>query len=382
MMSSCRSALGQFDNQTDVGSVNRPGSCEYAEAQQAYTIRTSGANIWGNHDDFHFVWKRMSGNFIVTMRAAFVGKGANPHRKLGWMARANLDAGSPHVSTGIHGDGLVSLQFRRTPGGPTGEARASQPGADVIQLERKGHTYIMSAARYGRPFEAVQVADSDLGEAVYVGLFVCSHEADVVEQAAFQDVRIVVPVKADFERGRDPFGSRLELVDIATGHRQIIYSSEAIFEAPNWSRDGKALIYNRDGRLVRFDLATRTPAFIDTGEVVRNNNDHVLSFDGSMLAISSHSEAGFTPFRWRGASPGSLPPQIHPTFTAGRPMENSWSTPASATASSTFIVFRWMGGRKRSSRTPLGWMMGRNIRRTAGISISTRFAAGACNSGG
>jgi Tol biopolymer transport system component len=49
------------------------------------------------------------------------------------------------------------------------------------------------------------------------------------------------------------------------------------------------LIYNSNGRLYRFDLATKTPTVIDTGFATSNNNDHVLSFDGKMIAISHHS---------------------------------------------------------------------------------------------
>jgi len=285
-------ALGQFEGQTEVRPGKLHGFCEYAAEQQAYKIAGAGANIWGDQDAFHFVWKLMRGNFIVTTRASFTGAGGNPHRKFGWMARLSLDPGSPHVSTAIHSDGLLALQFRRKQGSATEEVRASLNGADVIQLERKGNTFFMSVARYGEPFSAVQAADIDLGEDVYVGLFVCSHDEDTIEQAAFQDVRIVVPVKEGFERGRDPFGSHLELLELASGHRQIVYSSEDVFEAPNWTRDGKALIYNRAGRLVRFDLPTRTSTPIDTGEVVSNNNDHVISFDGSMLAISSHGGEG------------------------------------------------------------------------------------------
>jgi TolB protein len=278
-----------FENQTDVGSVQHPGTCEYHPESGVYTITGAGANIWGDHDDFHFVWRRLSGNFIVTMRAGFIGAGVNPHRKLGWMARTSLETGSPEVSTGIHGDGLVSLQFRRAPGQVTGEVRAPIQGADVIQLERKGSTYIMSVAHFGEPFTAVQVTDLELGEEIYVGLYVCSHEDEVIEKATFRDVRIVVPVKEGFDRGKDPFGCRLEILDVASGDRQIIYNQEDVFEAPNWTPDGKALIFNRQGRLYRFDLDTKMPALIDTGDVVGNNNDHVLSFDGRMLAISSHA---------------------------------------------------------------------------------------------
>jgi TolB protein len=277
-----------FESQTGVGNLHHPGSCSFDPTDQSYTIASAGANIWGTHDDFYFVWRRMRGNFIVTSRAEFNGEGQNPHRKLGWMVRTSLDTGSPNVNTGIHGDGLVTLQYRREQGGTTGEVRTALQGADVIQLERQGSTYILSVAHFGQPFTTVQVEELDLGEEVYVGLYVCSHEDQVVETATFHDVRIVVPVQTGFDRGKDPFGSRLEILDIASGHRQLIYSTNDVFEAPNWTRDGQALIFNSEGRLYRFDLHTRQPVLIDTGDVIRNNNDHVLSFDGSMLAISSH----------------------------------------------------------------------------------------------
>jgi len=281
--------LGLFEQQTDVGTINHPGSCGYDMAQQTYTITGSGANIWGAHDDFHYVWKRLTGDFIVTMQAEFVGAGVQLHRKLGWMVRASLEPNSPNVSTGVHGDGLISLQFRRIQGGLTKEVVAPVTHADVIQLERKGTTYIMSVARFGDPFTAVQIEELDLGDEVYVGLAVCSHDDAVVEKAIFRNVRIVEPVKPGFIRLRDPLASNLELLDIESSHRQLIYRAPAIFEAPNWTVDGKALIFNSNGLLYRFDLAERKPVVIDTEPVIQNNNDHVLSFDGTMLAISSRS---------------------------------------------------------------------------------------------
>jgi TolB protein len=285
--------LGQFEAQADIGSVKLSGSCAYDPGQQAYTLAGAGADIWGDQDHFHYVWRRLRGNFILTARTAWKGAGANPHRKTGWMARLGLDSNSPHVSAAIHGNGLLSLQFRRKPGGKTEEVCAFLNAPDVIQLERRGTTFSMSAAGYGEPFSLIQATGIDLSEAVLAGLFLCSHEEELLEQAVFQDVRIVLPVQASFERGRDPFGSLLELLDLESGHRQVIYRSDDVFEAPNWTRDGKALIFNRDGRLVRFDLATGTHSPIDTGGVIGNNNDHVLSFDGSMLAISSHSATDY-----------------------------------------------------------------------------------------
>lgn len=309
--------------QTDVGTVRHAGSCQYDPKQQTYTLSGAGANIWADHDDFFFVWRQMRGNFIVTARADFHGAGTNPHRKLGWMVRTSLDTQSPQVCTGIHGDGLVSLQYRRSSGDQTEEVRAPITGGDVIQLERVGNTYIMSVAHFGEPFTTVQVRDLDLGEEVFLGLYLCSHDEDVVEQATFQNVRIVTTVPQGFVRERDPFGSRLEILDVTSGHREMIYSASAVFEAPNWTRDGKALIFNSRGHLYRFDLATKTQQQIDTGSVVHNNNDHVLSFDGAMLAISSHAGTDYNSLVYTVPLDGGQPKQVTPS---GPSYLHGWST--------------------------------------------------------
>jgi Tol biopolymer transport system component len=100
----------------------------------------------------------------------------------------------------------------------------------------------------------------------------------------------VIPPWADFVPYRDYLGSHLEVLDLVTNSRTVLYSETGSFQAPNWTPDGNALIYNRDGLLYRFDLQTNIPAVINTDFANRNNNDHVISFDGKMLAISHHSD--------------------------------------------------------------------------------------------
>ena len=282
--------LGRFDGQSDVGKVNQPGSVVYDDDKEEYTVAGSGTNMWTDHDEFHFLWKRMKGNFILTARAAFIGKGVEAHRKIGWIIRPGLEADSAQVSAVAHGDGLTSLQFRRTRGTATEEIKSNVTAPDVVQLERKGNTYVMAVARFGEPFVTEQVSDISLGDDVYVGIFVCSHNNSVVERAAFRDVRITRPVKDEFVPYRDYIGSNLEILDVQSGHRKVVYRVPDSLQAPNWTRDGKALIYNRNGRLYRFDLARNSQVAIDTGFAVNNNNDHVLSFDGKMIGISNHSK--------------------------------------------------------------------------------------------
>ncbi len=280
--------IGRFTDQTDVGQPLRPGGAKYDANNQEYTIEGAGANIWANRDEFHFLWHRLKGNFILTTNAAFIGKGVDPHRKIGWMIRSSLSDDSPHGAAVLHGDGLTSLQFRRTKGAITEEVRSQVKAADVLQLERKNNTYRMSVARFGDVLSTEEVS-LELGDDVYVGLFVCSHNKDVTERAVFSNVRITVPAKDDFVPYRDYIGSNLEVMDVVTGKRKILYTVSDSFQAPNWTKDGQALIYNHNGRLFRFDLAKMSPTPIDTAFAFNNNNDHVLSFDGTMLAISHHS---------------------------------------------------------------------------------------------
>ena len=283
--------LGVFDGQRDVGPVLKPGRAVYDAAKQEYPVTGSGANMWLDRDEFHFVWKRMKGDFILTARARFVGKGVEAHRKMGWIIRAGDEANAPHVNASVHGDGLTSLQFRRAPGGPTEEIKSALQGADVIQLERQGETYRMSVARFGEPFVTEQTTNAALGDDVIVGLYVCSHNKDVEETAIFSNVRVTVPANAKFVPYRDYIGSDLEILDVESGQRRIIYHTPDSMQAPNWTRDGRALIFNRNGRLYRYDLAANAPVLLNTDFAVHNNNDHVLSFDGKMIGISHHSES-------------------------------------------------------------------------------------------
>jgi len=284
------SPIGPFDGQADIGGVKTPGAASYDPVRQEFVVHSAGANMWGGHDEFHYVWRRLKGDFIVQATVGFVGEGAQPHRKAGILVRSSLDPRSPHVNAARHGNGLAALQFRRTLGATTGESTFNLKDPDVIQLERIGGTYVMSAARFGDTFTTKQLSDVDLGDEVYVGIYVCAHDSSAVESAIFRNVRITRPAPAKLVPYRDYLGSDLELLDTVSGVRKVIYHTDDSLQAPNWTPDGKALVYNRNGRMVRFDLETRQPSLIDTGAAIHCNNDHALSADGKWLGISSHTQ--------------------------------------------------------------------------------------------
>lgn len=314
-------AVGVFDNQSDVGKVLHKGSANYDAAADIYKITGSGSNIWFNHDEFHFVWKKISGDFILQARGKLLGPGTEEHRKFGWMIRTSLDTSSPMVCTALHGNGLTSLQYRRTAAANVEQDTFTMRSPDVIELERRGKDFIMSVAHFGDPYVAQKVTNIDLGDDVYVGLFVCAHNKDVMEAASFDNVRIIFPAKADFVPYRDYIGSHIETMDVMSGHRQVIYTSTASLQAPNWMRDGKSLIYNSNGLMYKFNLQTKKPVVINTDTVKSNNNDHVLSFDGTMLGLSSRT-GPYNSLVYTVPVSGGVPRRITPV---GPSYLHSWS---------------------------------------------------------
>lgn len=283
--------FGIFENQTNVGKPAKKGTVQYNSDKQEYTITGSGINVWGSNDQFQYLYKSIQGDFILRARVKFVGMGVDAHRKIGWMIRNNLSSNSPEVHASIHGDGLTSLQYRKTNGGETEQIVESEDKMpDIVQLERRGSDYYMSTAKFGEPLVTTKLEGVSLRNEVFVGLYVCSHNADVVEKAIFSNVRIIKPAAPDFQPYRDYIGSYMETMNVINGDRKILFYSAHSIQAPNWVNDDKQLVYNSNGYLYRYNFRTKESRQINTGFAINNNNDHVFSFDEKLLGISHHNQ--------------------------------------------------------------------------------------------
>lgn len=222
----------------------------------------------------------------MTASIQFVGEGMAAHRKIGIMARDSLSTDSRYADACVHGDTLTSLQYRESDGDITGQVVLDVYHPTEIAFERKGSVFTFSASVFGETMKSVSY-EMALNEEAYVGLFVCSHLEDVIEEAIFTNVRIVSPAPEDLVQYRDYLGSHIEVMDVQTGHRKILRSENRSLQAPNWTVDGRNLIHNAEGLLYEYELRSGSIRELNTGEVNANNNDHVISFDGKQLGISS-----------------------------------------------------------------------------------------------
>ena len=106
----------------------------------------------------------------------------------------------------------------------------------------------------------------------------------------FASVRTAQAAPAAPEEASQHLRSHMFVFDLRTGTSKEIYKADAIWEAPNWSPDGKYLIANSGGAIYKLSLrpdGMAAPQKLAIPENYRCNNDKALSPDGTKIAFSA-----------------------------------------------------------------------------------------------
>ena len=94
------------------------------------------------------------------------------------------------------------------------------------------------------------------------------------------------------QQPRPRYASRIMIYDLDRRTATQVHQADVVWEAPNWSRDGRFLLANSEGRLYRLAVdGSAPPAALALDPSLRCNNDHDYSPDGTLLAISASSPA-------------------------------------------------------------------------------------------
>jgi TolB protein len=186
--------FGSFTNSDDVGAPPLKGAAEFDASTGQYKITGSGTDIWAKADQFHYVWREMSGDFAVTATAKFLTDGIG-HRKAVIMLRKSLDTDSPFVHLAIHGDGTPSVQFRNTKADNTNtvDFPVEGPGTWKLKLVRHGTTITVWIAKDNASLRELGHTMNQLGSPVLVGLGVSSHTQEATNTVLFSDVSVEQP---------------------------------------------------------------------------------------------------------------------------------------------------------------------------------------------
>jgi hypothetical protein len=191
-------ALGTPWQESDTYVENPPDNAYSPPSGGAMTVPGAGADIWGQEDQFKFVWVIGHGSDAQIVTRAGHSQGADAFAKAGVMMRADLGSSSANVLLDVKPDGGIEFMQRPSAGAQmTFVAGAYRPWPTWLKLVRSGATYTGYYSSNGAdwtPVGTTTIATGDLPTANYfTGLAVTSHEAGVPTYAFFDQTSMTNP---------------------------------------------------------------------------------------------------------------------------------------------------------------------------------------------
>ena len=291
-------SVGIFENQSDVGSVMPPGTATFNAVTGVYTISSAGEDLWANVDEFHFVWKKVSGDVSLTASVKVTDGSAtsHPHRKALLMFRQTLDTDALFAVAAIHGSGETALQYRRAKGDMMQTILFNIGAPQRMRLEKRGDTMTLFLSMHGEPLHQAGASTKlHLDGTFYAGLGMCARKKDTVEQATFAHVDLEQLPSRTAPAGMELYSTLHTIsVDPNVPMDIVIQTGKGQMEAPNWSRDGRTLIFDREGKLWSVPANEGEGGFgearpIDIGNASGCTGSHGLSPDGKWLAMTCYA---------------------------------------------------------------------------------------------
>ena len=172
------------------------GAVDIVETGGKMSLTGSGADIWGNSDQFTYAFKSLDGDGTMTARVVSIGPGTNTWAKGGVMIRDSLNGGSTHANMvlsantdGAAGNG-ASFQYRAATDGTSSNADSGTVIAAPywVRIERTGETINGFLSPDGKTWTPMGSTTVTMEAPVYIGLCVSSHDAATERTFEFDNI--------------------------------------------------------------------------------------------------------------------------------------------------------------------------------------------------
>ena len=190
---------GRFDDESGIAETQKPGHVEFNSSSGEYAISGAG-NLGGTSDGFHYVWKKVTGDVVISADTRFSGAGNASDRKAALMIRQSLDSRAIYAAAVLHSDGSATLQYRPDLGAISKSSEVAKTDLSstvYMTLQRKGDSFTMWAGKRGKmggPLPFSPPITVTMNGPVYVGLAAASSDLAAKDAAVFSNV-YVQPVK-------------------------------------------------------------------------------------------------------------------------------------------------------------------------------------------
>ena len=176
---------------SDIGAVAAAGTTSLTNG--VYTVRASGANIWGTQDEFRFVYAPLTADGEITARVDSIAA-ADAWTKAGVMIRETLAANSRFAFVQITGGNGAAFKYRQTTGSAAGPAAGYNSITRApywVRLRRVGNSFSAYISPNGSTWtQRGSSVTIPMGAAAYAGLALTSHVDGTLATAAFSSVQI------------------------------------------------------------------------------------------------------------------------------------------------------------------------------------------------
>ena len=255
-----------------------------------YTMTGSGADVWGNSDEFHFAYKTLSGVGSIVARVESVENTSN-WAKAGVMIRETLDADSVHAMMVVTPAQGVSFQRRNVTGDTSTDDTTGGISAPYwVKIERDiSGNFTAYSSTNGSTWQMQGTSDNiSMSSNVYIGLIVVSTNASLTCQAVLSNVTTTGMV-----------GPQWANQDIGISSN----AAEPLYVAVSNSAGTPAVVVHDDPAAATIDTWTEwvipLQAFADQG-IVLTNVDRIaigLGARGNMTVPGGSGKMFFDDFR-------------------------------------------------------------------------------------
>jgi len=205
---------------SDVGNVGIAG--EACASGGVFTLSGSGHEIWGNEDEFHYVYQQMKGDGEIIARVSSLDALEN-WTAAGVMMRESLAPGATNVFVNVTGAGRYAMNYREETGR---RSYARHSGSTLINLPywvrlvRDGNRFESYFSTDGVNWEYFRATELAMQPIIFVGMAVVSHTNSQLAISTFDNVELditspsngTLPVELlSFDATANPYQNRVEL---------------------------------------------------------------------------------------------------------------------------------------------------------------------------
>jgi len=291
-----QNTIGVFKNNINIRNSDKKSLTLYNEQSQRYIFTNSNYSKQHKKEKFRYLYNKISNDFILTANFRIIENKVKTNVKIGWMIRESVENRSVYVSASLNENGKTEFKYTKSKDefqeSNKNQIQSLNDNFEILQLERKGNKIIFRAAYFGEPLQLItSYTIENLPSTILAGMFITSNNSNIDTKAEVWNVRIDKPVTDNYNPNKEGYlGRRLEIINPFNGNRKVIFKKSDRFEAPNWMPDGKKLLFNMEGSLYKIPIEGGKLEKLNTGFANQNNNDHGISFNGKILAISHHRD--------------------------------------------------------------------------------------------